>query len=185
MSYIVRCLCASLLSLICAVNVYAGQSPDGYSGGQWWINTGLGAGSGSGLGGGAALLEGNYRLSEHQLISVRATKTSDFQIFSPSNEFTEVGALYGVIAKAKYGYASASAGLGWAQYKDYVTYHNFFSGGGNETTRRQNTVNIPLEIQLFTTPTPYVGIGLIGFSNINSVNVVSGAFLALQFGNLW
>ncbi len=178
---IIKMMLVILLSFSWIHHAYAETTSEN-NGHQWWLDLGLGVGVGNGnvFGGGTALIDGNYRLSEHQLFTVRAMQTNE--IFGQNN-FTDVGVLYGAIAKAKYGYAAVSAGLGWVQYKEaYGQHTGLFQ---REHIRTINTVGLPVELQLFVTPTPYVGIGIIGFSNVNSVKTVSGAVLALQFGNLW
>jgi len=166
------------------------KMPNGESNHQWWLNLGVGFGGNGKFGGVADLIDANYRLSEYKLISARALQTNKFL---GANNFTDVGVLYGLIAKGKYGYASASAGLSWVQYKEGYTYWVTQKKGPGysvdslriQNVRTINTIGIPAEVQLFVTPTPYVGIGLIGFANANTASSISGVMLALQIGNLW
>jgi hypothetical protein len=147
-------------------------------GGKWWVNVGAGAGQGHDFAGFATgLISFNYQLSAHQLITARAMQTSEFL---GQSSFTDVGLLYGVIAKQKYAYISASVGLGLAQYAQY-------SGGfliRSEHIGTYNTLGIPAEIQVFATPTPYAGFGVILFGNANTRKSIAGLALAVQIGDL-
>ncbi|VVC75520.1 hypothetical protein AQUSIP_08100 [Aquicella siphonis] len=146
---------------------------------QGWLNLGLGAGGdGTSLAGPTVLISGNYRLSEHQILSARFLQTH--QLLFDGSRFTDAGLMYGLIAKGKYAYISGSAGLGFAQY-DHHKGGLFVPDRHVKTT---NTIGIPLELKLFLIPTPYVGIGVIGFGNLNTARSIAGVALGLQVGYL-
>lgn len=146
--------------------------------GQWWINLGSGIGGGSDFAGiDSGLVSGNYRITQYQLITARYMSTQEF---IGNSRLQDAGLLYGPIAKYKYGYVSAAAGLGWVRYDHY-------EGGlifPSVHVSTHNTVGIPAEIQAFVTPTPYVGLGLVVFGNVNSQKSIIGAALAIQLGDL-
>lgn len=94
----------------------------------------------------------------------------------------EAGVLYGKSAKSRRGLASIAAGVG--------------AIGGNEprlllcppcrpaSPRPSTTIGLPLEVQLFWTPTSILGLGLYFFGNLNAENSFVSALLAVQFGRL-
>jgi hypothetical protein len=79
----------------------------------------------------------------------------------------DIGVLYGRSYKTQRAMISASAGIA------YVGPPSDFG-----------TVGIPLESQIFWTPTRYFGIGVYGFGNLNTKEPFGGALLGLQFGRL-
>jgi hypothetical protein len=79
----------------------------------------------------------------------------------------DVGVLYGRSYKTQQAMISASAGVGYV-------------GPSPEF----GTIGIPLESQIFWTPTRYFGIGVYGFGNLNTKESFGGALLSLQFGRL-
>ncbi len=176
--------------------------PTNYQG-SWWMNVGLGLGHwktsatdsnrDSGLAGGLSI---NYMPSQHTLVTLRGTTIADFGfVFIPfvywasgSDQVSDVSALFGLIQKGRWGYVSASAGLGYvhAKYKSRTSIFNPFTGQEvtSRTKHRTGTIGIPGEIQVFFTPFKFAGIGLIGFGNYNNKHSFGGVMLALQFGKL-
>lgn len=173
---------------------------------EWWVNAGLGGASGTNSGvplpsippqfyqsekedaenvsGPALEASINFPTTEHQFITGRylASSGGNFFCHTGCGYFREGGLLYGLMAKQRYGYVSASAGLsyvntGYTSGTDYL--------GVNFQDPSQKTIGVPAEIQAFVTPFKYVGIGVIGFGDYNANAPVVGAVLALQFGNLY
>jgi hypothetical protein len=171
---------------------------------EWWLNAGVGAAAGTNsgvplppipsyiynaekndaenVGGPAGEASLNLALTQHTLATARYVTSNNWNGNYGEGYFREAGLLYGVMAKARYGYISASAGVsyvntGYTSGTDYlgVTFHD----------PDQKTIGVPGEIQAFFTPIPYVGIGIIGFGDYNSHAPVAGAVLALQIGNLY
>lgn len=142
-----------------------------------WLNFGAGFSSGLepnvGMPGVGLGLSYKSRLG---LFSLRSVFFEDFQIClfgdcSNPHRLWDAGALYGVITKGKFAFASASAGLGLA-------------GGKREGAKAFTTVGIPLETQLFLTPIRYAGIGLYGLADLNPEKSFWGLLVCLQFGRL-
>lgn len=126
----------------------------------------------------------NWMTQENQLLTLRVAGDN----FSGSQGNRDVGILYGLIGKGDIGYLSGSVGVAYTQAEKCTSNDSnsddsgdFFSSCDSTTT---NTIGIPLEIQAFLTPFTHVGIGLIGFGNINSQSSFGGVMLALQLGTL-
>jgi hypothetical protein len=149
----------------------------------WWFNLGYGAGGAtqnsgsysSNNSGPAGELSFNYATTNHQLFSLRATGVS--QGFANGGN-QDVGVLYGVMNKTDQFMASLSGGLAYTSSIDNPTPLTV------DSSVTKNTLGLPLETQLFWTPTKYVGLGVIGFGNINSTRSFGGVLLAIQLGKL-
>jgi hypothetical protein len=136
-----------------------------------WVDGGLGEDPG-GISGGAGF---SYQTGP-SLLSIRWVAIAELQLdlwgtSGPAEGVWDVGALYGRIAKTSWGLASVSAGLslvGVSDNKGVSTYHP----------------GIPVESQLFWTPTSAFGIGLYAYGNLNSKKSFFGALLCLQIGKL-
>lgn len=101
----------------------------------------------------------------------------------------EVGALYGKGVKSQRGFASIAAGVGVMGGDEPRTLMVSISanGGGTITPagpRPSTSIGIPMEVQLFWTPTSFLGLGLYGFGNLNTEKSFAGALLAVQLGRL-
>lgn len=171
---------------------------------EWWINAGLGASIGHNndvslpanipgylysyeksqaddVSGPSAEISLNFVTTPNQLLTFRYFGSSNL-FADPGNGYLNEGAvLYGLMAKAQYGYISGSAGLSVVNTGYYsgtdsfgVTFNHF----------SQNTVGLPLEVQAFFTPFKYVGIGVVGVGDINSRAPIAAGLLELQIGNL-
>ena len=86
--------------------------------GKFWLNLGSGAQAGTsddfnniGL---SAEISANYMLTSHQLLTLRMAGSGGF--LSPDNN--SLGLLYGLVAKNKLGYISASAGVSVEEFRD-------------------------------------------------------------------
>jgi hypothetical protein len=125
----------------------------------FWV---VGGGGISSLGGSVGV-GASHQFKSH-IISGRFVRNYDFDDHGTQN--WDVGALYGRSYKTGFAMISGSAGIAYV--------------GGNANP----TVGIPLESQIFWTPTRYFGIGVYGFGNINTKNSFGGALLGLQFGRV-
>jgi len=144
----------------------------------WWVNLGVGV-----------LYEGAWDKSEFSslvsftkpitnnfLVMGRFTYAEEFQLFSPDNTpeiYRDLSLLAGLYAKGRFGFVSLGTGAGWN------------SGRIEEgiTERKFSTIGLPVESQVFFT-LPFIGIGLVGYGNINNVRSTWGFTVTLQFGNL-
>ncbi len=121
-------------------------------------------------GGGISTLGGSLGFgASHQfrshIITGRFVRNYDFD--GGGTENWDVGALYGRSYKTQYAMISGSAGVAYV--------------GPSE---QAGTIGLPLETQIFWTPTQYFGIGIYGFGNINSKGSFGGALLGLQIGRV-
>jgi hypothetical protein len=139
-------------------------------GGGCWVHGGLGEDEG-GVSGGISL---SYQKGSN-LFSIRYVDNEEFKLdlfgySGPPDAVWDVGVLYGRAAKASYGLASISAGLGLVgmSHNDISSYR----------------LGIPIEGQLFFTPVSILGLGISSFANINSKKSFLGALLCLQIGRL-
>ncbi len=91
----------------------------------------------------------------------------------------EVSLLFGMIKRNNWGFASFSTGVGtiFAKKKIGVNYNKY-------KKEDKLTIGIPVESQLFITPTPVVGLGIYLLANINNEANYVGLLLCLQFGKL-
>ena len=164
---------------------------------HYWANAGLGLGlfrqsDGDivGLGGGIGL---SYRI-RNRIISLRYVHIEEITIFgpSPSESVSDLGALYGIITKGKYGFASLSGGISFVRG---VRRGKLLSSGGgwgwswfgsSETYEELtfHTFGIPIEAQLFWTPLSFLGIGIYAAGNLNSQRSFAAVLLCLQLGKL-
>jgi hypothetical protein len=140
-------------------------------GGGSWVHGGLGEDEG-GISGGISL---SYQTGSN-LFSIRGVENEEFKLdlfgySGPPEKIWDVGVLYGRIAKASWGLASISGGVGIVGVSDdeeITSYH----------------LGIPLESQLFWTPISTMGIGIYGFANLNFEKSFVGALACVQIGKL-
>jgi hypothetical protein len=151
-----------------------------------WLNAGLGVGS-AGLPGGVSF---SYRAGS-SLISLRCvySEESDIEIFgpSPSEWVMDIGVLYGVSAKASYGQASLSGGVSLVRGVPrgrYLGSSGGWFGKSNYEELSYSTFGIPIEGQLFWTPSSRTGIGVCAFADLNGERSFAGALLCLQIAVL-
>jgi hypothetical protein len=147
---------------------------------QYWFNFGAG-GSSAGLSFGASY---SYTYSG-RLVSARFTSNHEFDILGPKPEeyIWDLGMLYGAIAKNDYGLISISSGLamvGGVRRGKYLSSNGWFSA--SYETRGFFTIGLPVEVQLFWTPTSFLGFGAYGFANLNPKWPFLGALFCLQLG---
>ena len=137
-------------------------------GGGSWVRSGLGEDEG-GISGGISF---SYQTGSN-LFSIRGVENEEFKLdlfgyTGPPDKVWDMGVLYGRVAKASWGLASISAGVGLVgiSHNDISSYH----------------LGIPIESQLFWTPISTLGVGIYGFANLNSEKSFVGALLCLQIG---
>lgn len=143
---------------------------------HYWANIGFGFASvpgglgydDGGLSFGASL---SYRKGGN-LFSLRWVINQEFQLnlwgnSGPPENVWDIGVLYGRLAKAEHVLASISAGAG-------------IVGASRNGNRLPYHVGIPIECQLFWTPTSKFGLGLYGFVDINSYKSFSGVLFCFQ-----
>jgi hypothetical protein len=161
--------------------------------GTWWINGGAGFGVIKGNStyndtsntGPAIGLSFNYAVKNNQLLTIRGLTASNFNLFDGDAYGSDIGVLYGVMKKTDNVMISASAGLAYTyinQSGDSV--YNANTNSWSNTYDTTSTIGVPLETQLFWTPTDHFGIGVVGFGNINGTQSFGGALLAVQVGKL-
>lgn len=178
------------LSLVSTTSALADDSDlSNYSGG--WVNLGLGvaaASNSSGIGGDIGL---NYAPSSSRLWTLRTSTALNFTGIlgdviignGDGNDDTpsDVALMYGLMRKNTDGYVSASTGLALV---DDQTPGISINGVTTQQESDSYTVGFPIELQAFLTPIKYVGVGLIGFGDLNAKRSFGGVALALQFGKL-
>jgi hypothetical protein len=151
----------------------------------YWINGGIG-GSSSGLSGGLSI-SARAGKSLFSLRYINSSKYGESWLggYTTPEIVWEISPLYGLIAKGKWVCASISGGLGLVAGTKHGKFLGISSGWINTYEKVPvATVGIPLEIQLFFTPTSFFGIGVNGFANLNAAKPYSGILICIQFGKL-
>jgi len=177
--------------------------------GKWWVNIGAGGAQfnfklpaplDNALKdhGPAATLSYNYMVTRNQLLTIRGTGTIGLRSMAAGDLFCtmlspltgkcdtsettigDMGILYGYIYKKAAWYWSTSAGIAAvrAQAPEVTVL------GITYEPKAHYKVGLPAEFQLFLTPSQRLGIGLIGFANLNDGFSVAGLMVAIQLGNL-
>jgi len=148
-----------------------------------WINIGLGPGTGGMAAGAVISIKQN---STNKYLSFRITYNEEFVLFtSPSENVWDVGALIGIRNRSAKGLSSISAGLsvvGGRKRSGNRTGGDWF--GSEYDSRIFTTMGIPVNTELFLTPSKNFGIGLNGFANINPQKPFAGVLLCLQIGKI-
>lgn len=108
------------------------------------------------------------------LFSVR--RTHHMALMDSPPDVNEIGVLFGLGTKRIAGHKSAlvSVACGISHISGEDERHQDFS-----------SIGLPIEAQLFWTPLPVVGLGVYGYSNINSNVPLFGFLICLQVGKLW
>lgn len=138
---------------------------------RYWANIGLGAGT-TGV---SAVASVSYRFNGN-LLSLRGSTTGG----AASDDYWDVGLLYGRTASGSWYQTSLSAGIGLMGGR--TNQDGPVSARSTETL--EPTVSLPLEAQLFWRPADFWGLGLSAFANINAKQSFGGIALCLQVGNL-
>lgn len=162
-----------------------GTSISGHN--QAWGNIGMGVAMGpkvAGFGWGVSVsyYPGTF------LISGRYFNNSNFLGYEPLmadperesfdyEDMVDMGVLVGGIVKSKWGFASCAGGLGIIMGQRRPI--------GSCLYERYTAFNLPLEAQIYLTPTPAFGIGITLLGNMNRLSPTLGAMVCLQYGLLW
>lgn len=120
------------------------------------------------------------------LLSIRFIYTEEmiFLNLLPKQTVSDIGVLYGRIAKNHYGFASVSGGISCASGVQRGAFQNLSDHSFNYDKKPYITLGIPLESQLFWTPSSFIGIGIYGFANINPEKSFWGGLFCIQLGKL-
>lgn len=177
--------------------------------GTWWFNAGAGIGNIFGIQddsideedqdntGPAGTISFNYAVTDNQLLTLRTSVVNvDWVDFLGSNSEVkhinnvyDFAVLYGLMHKSDVFLASISAGVAYTAIEynmlesfDYDENDHLISGHYGDHV--ESTIGLPLEAQLFWTPTSFIGLGLIGLANINSEASYVAGLVAVQVGDL-
>ena len=132
----------------------------------------------------------NYYLNNAHLISGRLFGVQQrtplvtipgFGSFHNENTH-DLGLLYGRLIKADFGYFSLSAGASYVGGRKYTKVALVY--GYEYLEERISTFGLPIEFQLFITPSDNFGLGFYGFANFNLERNFFGFGFALQYGEL-
>jgi hypothetical protein len=178
-------LVAALLLCIARSSTNAQETLDNNKPDRFWLNAGIGGGP-LGFSAGASLC---YK-HENSIVSIRHVHNRELRLSlfdsTPSESVWDLGVLYGRIAEASYGTASISGGI--AIVRGVRRGRSSRDRGWFATTKYEmdsfSAVGIPIEGQLFLTPHSWLGIGLVGFANVNQERSFGGALLCIRVGNL-
>ncbi len=161
------------------------EAPTSISGlNQSWINVGPGFVGGKEFGGfsfgtSISYFPGRHIISGRYLVAFNPLMIEIKKGATHIEYLSDVSLLYGIIEKYKWGFGSASAGIGLVR--------------GNRKIGREYAIfeeekflalSIPFEFQVFLTPLPIIGMGLYFFGNFNNETSYLGALLCLQIGLL-
>ncbi|PIS27505.1 MAG: hypothetical protein COT43_10075 [Candidatus Marinimicrobia bacterium CG08_land_8_20_14_0_20_45_22] len=144
-----------------------------------WATLGAGYSKSKDMLGCGGCVSASY-LSKQRLLSVRFLETDKIgmepEIITGTRleHFSELSGLYGIYTRPPFLFFSASSGLGLVRLKER-------SQSGMKTS---TLVGIPLEVQMFVTPLPAIGIGIDILGNINRKSSNYAVFICIQFGVL-
>ena len=148
-----------------------------------YISAGLGAG-GEGLAGLASL---GYRHG-NRVVTLRVATTDELNILGPlpSQSRSDVSVLVGRIVPGRYGFATASAGLGLVhtvRRGQYLRSDPGFLWPVYHERLSETTAGLALSAKAVLS-TRYAGIGLEGFGNLNPKASFVGLAMTLDVGKL-
>lgn len=144
-----------------------------------WFNMGVGSGSFNGPSLGASYSQQSGR----RILSWRFMYTGGSDIFGSPETAFDLGMLYGFVAKNRYAMASLSGGLSFVHmglYED--VYYGYYRNKRKREKKEYITVGLPIEHQLFITPSSSFGLGICLFANVNNKRSFTGALFCVQFG---
>lgn len=163
--------------------------------GPWWFDLGLGVGAiAQSKGTLAGDVSANYAFTPNQFLSVRAVGINNTGGISASNlglaltggmlrannmigGVGDIGPMYGIRTIKDWGYMGVSTGLAMADGRINATTPG---GAGNGFT----TIGIPFQAEAFYDVNSHLGLGLIGFADVNTKASFMGITLAVQMGDL-
>lgn len=162
-----------------------GTSISGHN--QGWLNIGPGIALGPKVGGfgygvgisyypGRYLISGRYikivdGLGAEPLVVDEEVESADYE------NMVDVGVCIGSILKSKWAFASGAGGLGIITGERRPV--------GSCSPERYMVLNVPLEAQIYMTPTPAFGVGITLIGNVNRLSTTFGMLVCLQYGLLW
>jgi len=161
---------------ICVDSIQA-QDDENVKKAAYWFNVGLGL---STAGSTALSANGSLRINK-TIFSVRTTQVSEAKDQVGGGEFFDVGILIGTTASVTSNKLIALA-VGLARVTGY---RYVGEPGRNRSVEKEplnNSIGIPLEIQMFYRPNHIFGIGFYIFGNFNSEQSFGGITLSIQFG---
>lgn len=136
-----------------------------------WVGLGYGAGGARGGSEAAALMGELVHQNGAHHLAARAVVIVD-PFGEGSDSFSELGALYGRVAKGKTGHAALATGLAFTSVAPCD------SGASAGCT----TLGVPIVAEAAFRPTRVLGIGIQGFANLNRQKVFGGVVMFLQIG---
>jgi hypothetical protein len=159
-----------------------GTSISGYN--QGWLNIGPGIVGGPEVGGfgygvGISYYPGPYLISGRYLTGLNPSMVEIKEGATHYETMVDVGVCIGAIWKSKWVFSSASAGLGILTGEKRIGID-----GVRYREERYVWLSVPLEMQLYLTPLPAFGVGLILLGSINRQSPTLGMMVCLQYGLL-
>lgn len=152
-----------------------------YAGGDtFWANLGMGIGT---VDDGTTFLGNLSYQTRNHVYTLRALSTGT-AILDKGKTMNDVGLLYNRVFKSSWIHCSAGAGL--AVVCGTIDSTGFTLGGtdSDKDEKLGPTIGLPLDVQLFLRPLPFLGLGLYGFADINPEESFLGFALCLQLGKL-
>ncbi len=173
-SLIVLFVCVFCIG-ICADSIQA-QDDENVKKAAYWFNVGLGL---STAGSTALSANGSFRINK-TIFSVRTTQVSEAKDQVGGGEFFDTGFLIGAATVTSNKLISMAVGLARVSGYRYIG-----EPGRNRSVEKEtlnNSIGIPMEVQMFYRPNHIFGIGLYIFGNFNSEQSFGGITLSIQFG---
>jgi hypothetical protein len=139
----------------------------------FWVNAGIGAGTYEGAAGLSLSIQpsdpGYLFFSFRGVIVVDVPQLGFFSVIEEGDDIKDVALLVGYSTKRPQSLAYFSVATG-------ISYVSGMS--------INSTFGLPVDVQLFFTPTPILGIGLQGFADFNKEKSFYGILFCLQLGIL-
>jgi hypothetical protein len=129
-----------------------------------------------------------YDFTGH-FFSIHAVETNEFLLFrdNPGECIRDIGILYGVSTRWDTWYASAGAGISYVHSinrgKLIRRAGEMFDADEYEEISR-SAVGLPVQFEISEAAFPFFGAAIIGFVNINSIEIYGGMTLCIQIGKL-
>ena len=165
-----------LMALIAAVSsttAFAKQIKDCDKSHRWWMNLGAGVGTVDN-GSAAAQFSFNGMLTDHLFLNLSSTASGTGES-NGDKEMHDTALMLGYRGQHPKWFWAASTGISHYEYREYYSYYSlYYSNWGSTKT---TGVGLPVQGQLFWTPSKHFGLGLIGHSVL-----ISKSYGALMFG---